>query len=150
MPGTRTLWRPTGPAELALVRDSGWREWPPRLPEQPLFYPVLNEDYAARIAREWNLPRDGEGHVTRFDVEADFVSRYPVRQVGGRTILELWVPAGELAEFNAHLRGPIVLVRSFLPDHAGEPSRETARGGDPPRRVRVGARARGAGRGPPR
>lgn len=116
MPELMTLWRPTGPAELALVRGSGWREWPPRLPEQPIFYPVLNEDYATRIAREWNLPRDGEGHVTRFEVDAGFASRYPVQQAGGRTILELWVPAEELAEFNAHIHGKIELVRSFLPE----------------------------------
>lgn len=32
---TLTLWRPTGPQELALVEASGWRAWPPRLPEQP-------------------------------------------------------------------------------------------------------------------
>lgn len=115
MPETMTLWRPTGPGELALVRDSGWRAWPPRLPEQPIFYPVLNEDYATRIAREWNLPRDGEGHVTRFRVDAAFASRYPVQQVGGRTILELWVPAEELAEFNTRIHGGIELVRSFLP-----------------------------------
>lgn len=111
---TTTLWRPTGPAELALVRDSGWREWPPRLPEQPIFYPVLNEDYAVRIAREWNLPREGERHVTRFHVQTRFLSRYPVRQAGGRTIVELWVPAEEMTEFNAHIQGPIELVRSFL------------------------------------
>jgi len=49
-------WRPTGPEELALVEASGWREWPPRLPEQPIFYPVLNEEYAARIARDWDVP----------------------------------------------------------------------------------------------
>ncbi|GHC83046.1 hypothetical protein GCM10007079_23830 [Nocardiopsis terrae] len=79
------------------------------------FYPVPNEDYANRIAREWNLPRDGEGHVTRFRVEAEFESRYSVRQTGGRTILELWVPAAELAEFNSRVRGEIELVRSFLP-----------------------------------
>ncbi|MFV2197980.1 ADP-ribosylation/crystallin J1 [Nocardiopsis sp. LOL_012] len=115
MPEATTLWRPTGPEELALLRDSGWRAWPPCLPEQPIFYPVLNEDYAVRIARDWNLPRDGGGHVTRFRVEADFAARYPVRRVGGRTILELWVPAEELAEFNAHIAGRIELVRSFLP-----------------------------------
>ncbi len=115
--GVMTLWRPTGPEELDLVRASGWREWPPRLPDQPIFYPVLNEDYAARIAREWNLPRSGAGYVTRFDVDADFAARYPVRQAGGRTILELWVPAEELEEFNAHLVGPIRLVLSFLPEH---------------------------------
>jgi hypothetical protein len=58
---TITLWRPAGPQELALVRASGWREWPPRLPEQPIFYPVLNEDYATRIARDWNVPHSGSG-----------------------------------------------------------------------------------------
>ena len=47
---TITLWRPTGPEELALVRASGWREWPPRLPGQPIFYPVLNEDYATKTS----------------------------------------------------------------------------------------------------
>ena len=46
---TVTLWRPTGPEELALVEASGWRSWPPRLPDQPIFYPVLNEEYATTI-----------------------------------------------------------------------------------------------------
>lgn len=53
------LWRPTGPSELDLVRRSGWRRWPPRLPDQPIFYPVLTEDYAIRIARDWNAPHSG-------------------------------------------------------------------------------------------
>jgi hypothetical protein len=80
-----TLWRPTGPAELALVRDTGWRAWPPRLPGQPIFYPVLNREYAVKIARDWNAPRDGVGYVTRFQVRAEFLARYQVQQVGGRT-----------------------------------------------------------------
>ncbi|GAA1466801.1 hypothetical protein GCM10009603_52650 [Nocardiopsis exhalans] len=125
IPELMTLWRPTGPVELALVRDSGWRERPPRLPGRPVFYPLLNEDHAPWIARQWDLPRAGEGHVTRFRVEAGFASRYPVQQVGGSTILELWVPAGELAEFNAHIHGEIELVRSLPPEGqvpAGEPS----------------------------
>ncbi|MFJ5547591.1 hypothetical protein [Streptomyces sp. NPDC093225] len=110
---TTTLWRPTGPAELDLVRRSGWRAWPPRLPEQPVFYPVLNEDYAIRIAREWNVPHSGAGYVTRFEVDSAFVSRYPVHQAGGRTILEPWVPAEELDEFNAHIIGPIRVTHEF-------------------------------------
>lgn len=72
-PETVTLWRSTGPEELALVRRSGSRRWPPRLPDQPLFYPVLNEDYARRIARDWNVPASGVGHVTRFDVERSYL-----------------------------------------------------------------------------
>ncbi len=110
---TLRLWRPVGPAELALVHASGWRAWPPRLPDQPIFYPVLNEAYAIKIARDWNVPASGAGFVTRFEVDADFARRYPVRQAGGRTILELWVPAEELEEFNAHLAGTIHVVREF-------------------------------------
>jgi hypothetical protein len=112
---TVTLWRPTGPDELALVEASGWTAWPPRLPEQPIFYPVLNEDYAVRIARDWNVPASGSGYVTRFEVDAEFVKRYPVRQAGGQTILELWVPADELEEFNQHIVGPIEVVHEFRP-----------------------------------
>ncbi|MEU6243081.1 hypothetical protein [Streptomyces sp. NPDC047024] len=110
---TTTLWRPTGPKELALVRELNWRAWPPRLPEQPIFYPVLNEDYAVRIARDWNVKYDGAGFVTRFEVESDFVSRYPVQRAGGETILELWVPAEELDEFNAYIVGAIQVVHEF-------------------------------------
>lgn len=29
---TTLLWRPVGPEELELVRQTGWRAWPPRLP----------------------------------------------------------------------------------------------------------------------
>ncbi|GAB3163292.1 hypothetical protein GCM10027059_17500 [Myceligenerans halotolerans] len=81
---TVTLWRPTGPKELALVEASGWRAWPPRLPDQPIFYPVLNEDYATRIARDWNVKHSGAGFVTRFDVAKSFLDSYVVQQVGGR------------------------------------------------------------------
>ncbi|GAA1817388.1 hypothetical protein GCM10009682_42740 [Luedemannella flava] len=115
MTATMTLWRPTGPAELELVRAADWRAWPPRLPDQPIFYPVLNEQYAIMIARDWNVPASGVGYVTRFEVDRAFAERYPVRQVGGRDILELWVPAEELDEFNRHIVGPIEVVHEFRP-----------------------------------
>lgn len=104
---TITLWRPTGQAELDLVAASGWRAWPPRLPEQPIFYPVLNRWYATKIAREWNVPGEGVGYVTRFDVQRSYLDRYEVHQVGGRDVLEYWIPAEELADLNAHLVGAI-------------------------------------------
>ncbi|MEU9366752.1 hypothetical protein AB0D71_18830 [Streptomyces avermitilis] len=110
---TTTLWRPTGPKELDLVRELKWRAWPARLLGQPFFYPVLNEDYAVKIARDWNVKHDGAGFVTRFEVESQFLSRYPVRQAGGQTILELWVPAAELDDFNAHMAGEIEVVHEF-------------------------------------
>src|SRR4051794_29795437 len=112
-PATRTLWRPTGPEELALVEASGWRRWPPRLPGQPIFYPVLNEDYATRIARDWNVPHSGAGYLTRFEVRRSFVDRYRVHQVGGETILEYWIPAEDLDELNDNIVGVIELVAEY-------------------------------------
>ena len=110
---TVTLWRPTGPEELALVEASGWREWPPRLPDQPIFYPVLNEDYATKIASDWNVKASGVGYVTRFEVEKAFLDRYDVQQAGGQTILEYWIPADDLEEFNRHIVGPIEVVTEY-------------------------------------
>ncbi|MBL7501163.1 ADP-ribosylation/crystallin J1 [Frankia sp. CNm7] len=111
--GTTTLWRPVGPDELKLIDESGRRAFPPRLPDQPIFYPVLNEGYATRIAREWNVPASGAGFVTRFRVDTAFARRYPSRTAGGQGISELWVPAAELAEFNTHLVGPIEVTAEF-------------------------------------
>jgi hypothetical protein len=95
------------------VEASGWRAWPPRLPDQPIFYPVLNEDYAVRIARDWNVKASGVGYVTRFEVEKAHLDQYDVQQAGGQTILEYWIPAEDLDEFNRHIVGLIEVVREF-------------------------------------
>jgi hypothetical protein len=110
---TVTLWRPTGPEELALVEASGWREWPPRRAGPPVFYPVLNEEYAARIARDWNVPRSGAGYVTRFQVLRSFLDHYEVRQAGGKTILEYWIPAEDLPALNASIVGTIEVTAEY-------------------------------------
>jgi hypothetical protein len=110
---TVTLWRPVGPEELALIRESGMRAFPPRLPDQPIFYPVLSEDYAIKIARDWNVPASGAGFVTRFQVRRDFLDRHPVREAGGRSHLEYWIPAEELGRFNAAIVGEIEVVAKF-------------------------------------
>ncbi len=113
---TTTLWRPTGPTELGLVAESDWRAWPARLPDQPIFYPVLNEAYAVLIARDWNVPASGAGYVTRFEVRTDFLDNYEVQQAGGREILEYWIPAEDLAELNRNIVGVIEVVRRFPED----------------------------------
>lgn len=110
---TRTLFRPVGPRELALIRASGFRSFPPRLPEQPIFYPVMNEAYAREIAERWNVRESGAGFVTRFAVDADYVARFEVQTVGARHHQELWVPAEELETFNQHLVGLIEVIASF-------------------------------------
>ena len=75
---TITMYRPTGPEELELVKDSGYTAWPPRLPGQPIFYPVTNEEYAKEIATQWNVKDSGVGYVTRFEVNKSFVDNYKV------------------------------------------------------------------------
>jgi hypothetical protein len=56
------------------------RAFPPRLPEQPVFYPVLSEQYAVKIARDWNVPASGSGFVTRFEVLRSFLEQKALRQ----------------------------------------------------------------------
>lgn len=110
------LFRPVGLRELELIAESGWREYPPRFMWQPIFYPVVTREYARAIVTQWNSKESEAGHcgfVTEFDIDDEFVARYPVQQLGGGPVYrELWVPAAELAEFNAHIRGPIQVVES--------------------------------------
>src|SRR5438045_5462242 len=110
---TVVLWRPVGPAELELMRAAGMRAFPPRLPEQPIFYPVLTEDYAVKIARDWNVKASGAGYVTRFAVDRTFLTRYPVQDAGGVAHQEYWIPAEDLAEFCRHIIGKIEVIAEF-------------------------------------
>ena len=110
---TTTLYRPVGPEELKLIAASGWKAFPPRLPEQPIFYPVLNEEYAAQIAERWNVRDSGAGYVTAFEVDAEYLSQFEAKQVGAREHTELWIPAEELARFNDHIVGTIRVVRRY-------------------------------------
>ncbi|MGR9172273.1 ADP-ribosylation/crystallin J1 [Rhizobium sp. KDH_Rht_773_N] len=110
---TITLWRPVGPEELALIRDLGMRGFPPRLPDQPIFYPVLSQDYAVKIARDWNVPRSGAGFVTKFEVRKDYLDAYAVQEAGGRAHLEYWIPAEEMDRFNAAIVGVIEVTQTF-------------------------------------
>ncbi len=115
---TTTLFRPVGPKELALITASGFKEFPPRLPDQPIFYPVLNEEYARQIARDWNVKASGAGYVTRFHVSSAFLQRYPEQTVGAAIHRELWILAEDLPELNRHIIGPIEVIAEFRPEPA--------------------------------
>jgi hypothetical protein len=112
-PDVVTLWRPTGLEELDLVKATGFTRWPPRLPDQPIFYPVLNWDYATRIARDWNVKASGVGYVTRFNVRQDFLDAHEVHHVGGETILEYWIPSEDLEALNDNIVGQIEVMEEF-------------------------------------
>ena len=120
---TVTLYRPVGTFELELIAASGYRAFPPRLGDQPIFYPVLTEAYAVEIARDWNTKDAASGYagfVTRFAVDSAFLARYPVQIAGARRHQELWVPAAEIEAFNQHIVGPIEVIAEFRGDPASQ------------------------------
>lgn len=117
MRAVTVLFRPVGANELALIRDSGWSAFPPRLEEQPIFYPVANEEYARQIARDWNARGShGLGFVVRFKIDSDYLGSFELHQVGAKVHSEYWIPAGELDDFNRNIVGQIEVIASFGPD----------------------------------
>jgi len=116
-----TLYRPVGQKEFDLIVASGFREFPPRLDSQPIFYPVLNEEYASFIAREWNTADEASGYigyVLRFAVKTNYLAQYEVQKVGSATALEYWIPAGDLTRLNENIVGKIEKIVTFLPARA--------------------------------
>ena len=105
------MYRPVGPNELKKLDELNFKEWPPRLPEQPIFYPVTNEGYADQIARVWNVPQSKAGFVTRFCVRNEFADKYTPQKVGGAAHTEWWIPAEELSQLNKNIVGPIEVIR---------------------------------------
>jgi hypothetical protein len=108
------LYRPVGLKELELIAQANFRAFPPRLPEQPYFYPVLNFEYAEQIARDWNTKSSAfAGFVTKFEVEPGYARQFEIHIVGNNVHQELWIPAEELDEFNQHLVGQIEVAAAY-------------------------------------
>jgi hypothetical protein len=120
---TTTLYRPVGRTELDLIRASGFRKFPPRLPEQPIFYPVVSREYAEQIARDWNTKdeRSGfAGFVLQFEVRSEFLRKYDIHVVGSTVHREYWIPATDLPTFNANIVGEIEVIAEFHRDQQRE------------------------------
>jgi hypothetical protein len=110
------LFRPVGLKELELIAAAGFVAFPPRLPHQPIFYPVLDLEYARQIARDWNAPDEFSGFVgfvTTFVVEDSFARRYPIQVAGASRHRELWVPAEDLPQFNAAIVNQIRVTEAY-------------------------------------
>jgi hypothetical protein len=110
------LYRPVGAKEMELIHASGFREFPPRLAEQPIFYPVLSEEYATQIARDWNTKDERSGfvgYVLRFGVKTEFLAGYKVHVVGSADHREYWIPAADVPIFNSNILGKIEVIAEF-------------------------------------
>lgn len=113
------LYRPIGELEYLKIQEAKFKQFPPRLPEQPIFYPVLNYEYAVQIARDWNTKDKKSGcvgYVTRFIVRTDYLKQYEVKTVGSSHHQEYWIPAEHLHEFNANIIGTIEVIEKFTPE----------------------------------
>ena len=107
------LFRPVGEAEYDSIAQSDFTAYPPRLPEQPIFYPVLNERYAREIAEKWNRRYPDSqyaGYVTTFEIDDTYISQFSVQTVGAGYHQEFWIPAEELDNFNRHIIGKIEII----------------------------------------
>jgi hypothetical protein len=116
---TKTLYRPVGEKEMLLIIESSYKKFPPRLEWQPIFYPVLDEDYASEIAEKWNTKDEAGnylGFVTQFEVFEDEVNKYLAQNVGARNHNELWIPSEELETFNQAIVGDIEVIKVFIGD----------------------------------
>lgn len=117
---TTTLFRPVGQKELDLIEQSGWKSFPPRLFWQPIFYPVVTEEYAIYIAEKWNTNdpnSDFVGYVLKFQIDQEYIRQFDIQKVGGKESLEYWIPAEELDNFNSHIAGPIEVIHEFRAAH---------------------------------
>ncbi len=56
--------------------------------------------------------------MTRFLVRKAFLDQYDIHQAGGQTILEYWIPAGDLPELNRNIIGTIEVTARY--DRADE------------------------------
>ena len=109
---TITCYRPIGPQELDKLVQSDYKEWPARLPEQPIFYPVTNEQYTIEITR-WNVKQFGAGYVTKFEVKKEFMDNYDIHTVGAHYHTEWWIPSEELDKLNANIVGKIEIIGKY-------------------------------------
>lgn len=110
------LYRPVGLQEYKLIEASDFCAFPPRLPEQPIFYPVCHRKYAREIAQRWNTQDESssfQGYVTCFDIDDQYISQYETHIVGASYHEEYWIPAEDLDEFNRHIHGKIKIIDIF-------------------------------------
>ena len=106
------VFRPIGPGELAKLNELKFAKWPPRLTDQPIFYPVTNEKYATEITA-WNVKQFGIGYVTKFKIKKDFLKNYEIKVVGATYQTEWWIPSQNLEELNENIIGRIEVISEF-------------------------------------
>ncbi|OLD20926.1 MAG: hypothetical protein AUI91_05700 [Acidobacteria bacterium 13_1_40CM_3_56_11] len=127
------LWRPVGFHEMAKVFEAGMKGFPPRLPEQSIFYPVLVQEYADQTAATWNTKEEPfVGYVIEMEILDEYGARFTPQTVGSAIHRELWVPSEELAEFNNQLTKPVSVRRAYFgPKYRGHvPDKFGLRGAD--------------------
>jgi hypothetical protein len=99
-----TLYHPVTPDELDQIKRSNWTQLPaPR--EGEYFYPVANPLYANEIA--WGAYEPEGAYIVKFNLPAEYLSRYRMETVGARWGTAYVIPVTDLDDFNRHIVGAI-------------------------------------------
>gem|GEM_PF-315167 len=111
------LYRPVGLQEVESIYDSGMKAFPARLPKQPIFYPVLQLEYARQIASNWNAESgESAGYVTQFNIEDKYIKKFEKHAVRGTQYQEFWIQADDMEKFNKHIVGHIKVLEAHFGD----------------------------------
>ena len=94
------LYRPVGTKELELIKQSEYTKYPARLPEQSIFYPVLNAKYND----------DHKGYVTKFEIDDEYFQHFDIHTVGASYQQEIWVLAQAMEKMHQHMIGKIQVI----------------------------------------
>ena len=107
------LYRAVGPDELQFIKDSDWVRYPARSPSGQTFLATVDLEYAEEVAEKWMLRDYDSSSVTTFRMDSDYIAKFKLEKLGGRTRNEYQISDGQIDEFISRIDGRIELVCSF-------------------------------------
>lgn len=112
-PPETKLFRSVTSKEIELIKAADWNKFPPRIVDEPVFYPTATKDQAARSAIDLSK-LSGQGTVVEFPIAFGQMSgllRYMNKDGDRRNDEDSWLLVETL---NRNLRGPIVAGQRFV------------------------------------
>jgi hypothetical protein len=109
------LFKPVTPIQLEKILANNCEGFGCSFEGERFFYPKLHHHYAEQIARNSYGSRYGAGYVVEFEVDADYISRFPLQTIGYDEQQEYCVDINRLPELNQHIHGKIEITTCNTP-----------------------------------
>lgn len=114
---TMVLCRPVNGLEYHLIRQLSNNSFPPRFEHQFIFYPISNEEHAAKIAKEWSVEDNTTSFVVRFKVRTAYISMFDLYTVGNKEHQEYRISSSDMDRLNRNIVGQIETIHVFRGKH---------------------------------